>query len=148
MSQRDECLLKSTSVRPEVALDLGIAAPVAALVAEAAIDLGGGVALLGRRGAILDEDLVDGGLELAELGSRPIPGQGLGMRVGMHEGMPDGPAGVSELAGDLPDGQAIAMSPPNRAIVVHGHHVLTLRAGETSSEGTFTVPKGVGVGPA
>jgi hypothetical protein len=62
------------------------------------------------------------------------------MGVGMHEGMPDGPSGVSELAGDLPDGQAIAMSPPNRAIVIHGHHVLALRVGETFCERRFPRP--------
>jgi hypothetical protein len=146
--QRKERLLISTLFPEEMALDLGIAALVAAFVAEATIDLGGGVALLRRGSAVVDEDLVDEGLEGAELGSGPVPGQGLGMGVGMHEGMPDGPARVSELAGDLPDGQAIAMSPPNRAIVVHGHPVLALRVGETFSEGTFTVPKGAGVGPA
>jgi hypothetical protein len=50
MPQGDEGLLISTSVLAEIALDLGIAAVVAALVAEAAIDLRGGVALLGRSG--------------------------------------------------------------------------------------------------
>src|SRR5579885_2293530 len=104
MPQGNEGLLISTSVLAEITLDLGIAAVVAGLVAEAAIDLRGGVALLGRGGPVLDEDLVDEGLEGAELGSRPVPGQELGMGVGMHEGVPDGPPGVSELAGDLPDG--------------------------------------------
>ena len=104
--------------------------------------------LLGWGGPVLDEDLVDEGLEGAELGSRPVPGQGLGMGVGLHEGMPEGPSGVSELAGDLPDGHAIAMGPPNRAVIVHGHHVLALRVGATFSVGTFTVPEGSGVGPA
>jgi hypothetical protein len=50
MTQRDERLLMSSSVLVEIALDLGITAVVAALVAEATIDLGGGVALLGRGG--------------------------------------------------------------------------------------------------
>jgi hypothetical protein len=54
------------------------------------------------------------------------------MGVGMHERMPDGLPGVSELAGDLPDGHAIAPGPPNRSIIIHGHHVLALRAGERS----------------
>jgi hypothetical protein len=58
------------------------------------------------------------------------------MGVGMHEGMPDGPLGVSELAGDLPAGHAITMGPANRAIVVHGHHVRCPRYGATFSGGT------------
>jgi hypothetical protein len=70
------------------------------------------------------------------------------MGVGMCEGMPDGLPGVPQLASDLPDGHAIAMGSPNRAIIVHGYHVLALRVGATFSEGTFTVPKGSGVGPA
>jgi hypothetical protein len=109
--------------------------------------LRGGEPLLGRGGLVIDENLVDDGLEWAELGSRPVPGQGLGMGVGMPEGMPDGLSRVSKLAGDLPDGPAIAMSPPNRAMVVHGHHVRALRGGEAFSAGTFTIPEGAGVGP-
>jgi hypothetical protein len=50
MAQRNERLLISSSVLAEIALDLGIAAVVAVLVAEAAIDLRGGVPLLGRGG--------------------------------------------------------------------------------------------------
>ncbi len=38
--------------------------------------------------------------------------------------MTDGLASMSELPGDLPDGHAIAASPPNRAVVVHREHVL------------------------
>src|SRR5262249_39527570 len=47
-----------------------------------------------------------------------------------------------------PDGHATAMGPPDRAVIVHGHHVLALRVGESFSVGTCTVPKGAGVGPA
>jgi hypothetical protein len=54
------------------------------------------------------------------------------MWVRMHERMPDGFSGVSELPGDLPDGHAIAPRPPNRAVVIHGNHVLDLRAGDRS----------------
>jgi hypothetical protein len=54
------------------------------------------------------------------------------MRFGMRQGMPDGLSRVSELPGDLSDGQTIASSPPNRTIVIHGHHVLGLRVGEGS----------------
>ena len=40
------------------------------------------------------------------------------------ESMPDGLSRVSELAGDLADGHAIATRPPNGAVVVHRKHVL------------------------
>jgi hypothetical protein len=50
----------------------------------------------------------------------------------MIEDMPDGLASVTELSGDLPDGHAIATSPPNRAVVVHREHVLGLRVGDRS----------------
>ena len=50
----------------------------------------------------------------------------------MRESMPDGFSGVSELPGDLSDGQTIAPRPPNRAVVVHGNHVLGLRVGDRS----------------
>jgi hypothetical protein len=66
----------------------------------------------------------------------------------MHEGMPDGSSRVTELPGDLPDGHAIAISSPNRAIVVHGNHILALRAGKSIHVGAFTITEGTGVGPA
>ena len=50
VAQGDEGLAMSASVLEHVALDLGVAAGVAVLVAEAAEDLGGGVPLLGRGG--------------------------------------------------------------------------------------------------
>jgi len=46
--------------------------------------------------------------------------------------MPYCSSGVSELSGDLPDGQTIAQGSPNRAIIIHGNHVLILRAGDRS----------------
>jgi hypothetical protein len=70
------------------------------------------------------------------------------MGVGMCAGVPDGPPGVSELAGDLPVGHAVAIGPPNRAIVVHSHHVLLLRVGVTFSAETFTVPQRAKMSPA
>src|SRR5205823_4825753 len=66
------------------------------------------------------------------LGGWTVPGQRLGMGVRMHESMPDGFAGVTELPGDLMDGHAIAPRPPNRAVVIHGNHVLGLRVGDRS----------------
>jgi len=98
------------------------------LVADPPKDLRGGVPLLGRGGLVVGEDLVDDRLERSELGSRSVPGQGLGMGLDMLKRVPDGSSRVSELAGDLSDGLTIASRPTNRSIVIHGNHVLSLRA--------------------
>jgi hypothetical protein len=100
--------------------------------AEPPKDLRGGVPLLGRGGFVVDQDLVDDCLERSQLGSCTVSGQWLRMGVRMHEGMTNGFSGVSELPGDLSDGHPIAPRPPNRAIIIHGHHVLILRAGDRS----------------
>jgi hypothetical protein len=113
-------------------LHLGIPTDVTLFVADAPVDLGGGVSLLGRRGFVIDEDLIDDRLDRPQLGGWSIPGQRLGMGVRMLESMPDDSSGVSELSGDLSDGRAIAPRPSNRAVVVHGHHVLGLRVGDRS----------------
>jgi len=102
------------------------------LVADPPEHLSGGMTLLGRRSLVVDQDLIDDRLKRPELGGRPVPGQGLGMRFGMRQGMADGRSRVSELAGNLPDGQTITLSPPNRAIIIHGNHVLGLRIGDRS----------------
>ena len=114
----------SAAVLAEVALDLGVAAGVAVLVAEAAEDLGGGVPLLGRGVLVVGEDLVDDRLERPEQRGDPVPGRWEGIGLGMLEDLPDGVPGVPEFAGDLPDGHAIAMGPPDGAVVVHRKHVL------------------------
>jgi hypothetical protein len=113
-------------------LNLGIPAAVVVFVAKASEHLSGGVPLLGRGGFVVDQDLVDDRLERPQPGGRTVPGQRPGMRFRMRESMPDGSSGVSELPGDLSDGQAITPRPPNRAKVVHGHHVLVLRVGDRS----------------
>ena len=132
----------------DVALSLGVATEVTLLIAKAAVDLGSGMPLLGRGGFVVEEDLIDQRLERPQLWGESVPGQRLGMGVRMHEGMPDGSSRVTELPGDLPDGHAIAISPPNRAVVVHGNHILALRAGESIHVGAFTITEKTGVGPA
>lgn len=92
-----------------------MAAAVAVLVAEATEQLGGGMPPLGRCGLVLDQDPVDGHLGRPEAGSGSVPGRRLGMGLGMLEGLSGGRSGAPELAGDLPDGHAIASRPPNRA---------------------------------
>ena len=54
----------------DVALNLGVAAEVTLLVTEAAVDLGGGVPLLGRGGFVVEEDLIDQRLERPQLWER------------------------------------------------------------------------------
>ena len=128
MPQRDERFLVSASMLAQMALHLGIAARVTVLIADPPEHLSGGVPLLGRGVLVVDSDPVDDRLERPQLGGRTVPGQRLGMWVRMHEGMADSFSRVSELAGDLPDGHAIASSPPDCAMVVHGNHVLSLHA--------------------
>ena len=120
MSQRDKGLLVPRPVLSHVALHLGISTRVAVLVAKTTEELRGRVPLLGRCVVIGAEDLVDEGLEGSQLGGGPVPGQGLGMGFGLHQGMPDGFSRVTEVAGDLSDGQAITPGPPNRSIIIHG----------------------------
>ena len=109
------------------------------------MDLGGDMSLLGRGLLVVGEDPVDDRHDRAE--ERGLAGPGRwGRRFGMVEDIPDGFASVSELSGDLPDGHAIAASPPNRAIVVHREHVLGLREGDSLPVGTFTLTKAATVG--
>ena len=66
----------------------------------------------------------------------------------MLQDMPDGLAGVFEFSGDLSDGLAIAMRPPNGTVIVHRKHFLGLRAGESFRVGTFTIHGCARVGPS
>ena len=131
MAEGDEGLAMSPPVPEHIALDLGIPAGIGMLVAEATMDLRGGVPLLGRGILVVGEYAVDDRLDRPEDGGLTLPGPG-GLGFGMVEDMPDGLACMSELPGDLADGHAIATSPPNRAIVVHREHVLGLRLGDRS----------------
>jgi hypothetical protein len=115
-----------------IALDLGITTAVAMFVAKPPTNLSGGVPLLAWCGFVVAEDLIDDTVKRPELGRLTVPGQRLRMGFRMCESMSNDAARVSELPGDLSDGQAIAMSPPNSPIVIHGNHVLSLRAGERS----------------
>jgi hypothetical protein len=87
----------SPAVLEDIALDLGIAAGIGMLIAEAAMDLGGGVPLLGRSVLVVGEDAVDDRLDRAEEGSLAVPDHG-GLGLGMVEDMPDGLACMSELS--------------------------------------------------
>src|SRR5689334_2407723 len=113
MGQRDEGLLMSSFMLEYIALDLTVAAAVAVLVLEATEDLHGGVALLGGRLLVVGQDAVDDRLEGTEDGGGSVPGVRAGPGLAMGQDLPDTPARVSELTGDLPDGEAIAARPAN-----------------------------------
>jgi len=131
VAKGDEGLAMPPPVREDIALDLGIPTGISMLIAEATMDLCGGVPLLGRGVLVVVEDAIDDRLDRAQEGGPPVAGRRR-RRFGMVEDMPDGLASVTELPRDLADGHAIASSPPNRAIVVHREHVLGLRVGERS----------------
>ena len=112
----------ASSVLEDIALHLGVAAAVAMLVAKATKHLRGGVTLLGRRGLVVQKNLVDDPLERTEFRCEAIPNRWVGL--GMVENLPDGDSGEIEFPGDLPDGLAIAVRPPNGAVIVHRKHFL------------------------
>ena len=68
MPQRYEGFLVARAALSHIALDLSIAAAVAMFVTEPPADLGGGVPLLGRRGFIVAQDLVDDLVKRPKLG--------------------------------------------------------------------------------
>ena len=70
MPERDERLAITSAVLEDMALDLGIAAGVGVLVAEATMDLGGGMPLLGRGVLVVGEDAIDERRDWPEQGQR------------------------------------------------------------------------------
>ncbi len=73
MSQRNKRLSFPAMVLEDVALHLGVAAAVAMFVAKATEHLRGGVPLLGGRGFVVGEDLVDDRVEGTEFWCEAIP---------------------------------------------------------------------------
>ena len=70
-------------VLAQIALDLGVTAGVAVLVAEATEDLHGGVPLLGRGVLVVGQDLVDERLERPQDRGGSLAGPGVGIRLGL-----------------------------------------------------------------
>ena len=132
VAQRDERFLMPRAALAHITLDLSIAAAVVVFVTKPPADLSCSVALLARGGLVVGQDLVNDRVKRPKPGSEPVPGQRLWVRFCMCESMPNDSARVSELPGDLSNGHTIAMSPPNCSVVIHGYHVLSLRAGERS----------------
>ena len=124
VSQRDERFLMPASMLTQIPLHLGITAAVVMFVAEAPEELCGGVPLLGRGGFVVDEDLVDDRLDRPQQRSESIPRRRARIGLGLFENLANGVARMSEFAGDLADGLAIAPRPPNGSVIVHRKHVL------------------------
>jgi hypothetical protein len=120
--QRDEGLSRAWLLVPDIEANPFGTATVAVLVAEATEDLGGGVALLGRRLFIGLEYAVDEELErIDNRGQRLLPGVGLGL--GLAEDLADLAAGVMELAGQFADTQLIdGMGSADACVLVHLDH--------------------------
>jgi hypothetical protein len=76
-------------VAADEAAHLIVADLVAVLVAQAAVQLHGGMALLGRRLLVRGEDGVDEGVVCAEDRGRGRLGPGVGAGLGLGEDLPD-----------------------------------------------------------
>ena len=116
MPQGNEGLAMATSVLAHVALHLAVASAVAVFVLQATKHLHGGVALLGGRLLVVDQDLVDDRLEGPQDRGGSIPGPGTGIGLAMLQDMPDRLARVFEFTGDLlgwtlPSRCALRMAP-------------------------------------
>ena len=128
----------------DITLHLGIATTVAMLVAKSTKHLHRGVSLLGRRGLVVQKNLVDDPLEWPELRRGTIPNRR--GRLGLVESLPDGNSREIEFPGKLPDGFATAVCPPNGAIIIHRKHVLDPPCGETSMQGSSPYRRDAAVG--
>ena len=101
VSQRDEGLLMSAPVPPQVALHLAVTAGIAVLVAEATEHLHGGVPLLGRGVLVVGQDLVDDRPERPQDRGGSLVGPGVGIRLGLREDLTNLASGVMKGARDL-----------------------------------------------
>jgi len=129
MSQGDEGFATPSSVLEQVALDLGVTAAIALLVAEPPEHLHGSVALLGRGVLVSGEDLVDARLKRPEHRSGSLVGLGVGTRLGLFEDLANLGSGVMKRARDLSDGHTIASGASDRSVIVHRKHILTSARG-------------------
>ena len=89
MLQGDEGLSMAALVFEQIALDLAVTPTVVVFVLEATKHLHGGVALLGRRLLVIDQDLVDDRHEGPQDGGGPVSGRRTKIRLAMLQDMPD-----------------------------------------------------------
>ena len=85
VAEADEGLAMPPAVIEVVALDLGIASGISVLIAEATMDLGGGVPLLGRCVLLVGEDAIDDRLDRAEERISPFTGYGQELCSGIFQ---------------------------------------------------------------
>jgi hypothetical protein len=81
------------------------------LIAEAIVDASGGVALLGRGGLVVAEDLLDDGQERSENGTRSLLWLPVGLRFGVMNDLVDGAEVEVILQAGLPETQLAAEDP-------------------------------------
>ncbi len=113
MVERDERLAAVAAQLLEVAADLIVAAGVVVLGDEAAEDLAGGVPLLGRRGPVVRENVIDNGAEGPEHGGRARHRERVGLGLGTPQRLADRVAGDAQLPSDRANAQPLAVQSPN-----------------------------------
>jgi len=124
----DERLAPVEPALLQVAPDLIVATSVLVLGNESSEDLAGGVARLGWRALVGDEDLIDDGPERPEGRCRARPGERVGHRLGVRQRVANGVAPDTQLPGNLPGAEAGAVQPPDLCKVVHRTHPSPLRS--------------------
>jgi len=122
MGQGDEGLASLPPLPSNIAADRVVTAGVVVFLAQAAMDLSGGVALLAGGLFIGQEDGVDDRLEGSQDGSARGFGACVGTWLGLLENLADLASGVMEGARDLANAHAIAKGTPDLAVVVHRKH--------------------------
>src|SRR5262249_16226045 len=138
--QRDEGRAAVAAAPADVAADLGVTAPVAVLVAQAAVELHGGGALLGR-GLLRGGQGGGGGGGGRARGrgrgrGRPGVGGGGGAGLGLGEDLPDLAPGVVEGAGDVANAHAVAVRAADVSVLVHRQHPC-LRSPGSPGDGAY-----------
>ena len=131
--ERDERLAAVESAALQVPLDGQITARVVVVRNESPEDLRGGVALLGWRGPIVRENVVNDTSYGIEDGGGARLGEcvGLGLRVAQR--LENGCGRVTETLGQFANGRAIPTGLPDLSKIVHREHppppALTNRSG-------------------
>lgn len=120
--QGDERLTFTASHRADMASDLVVSALVPVLGDKATMNLSRGVSLFARRLLVRDEDLVNHGFEGIELGRGRWLCSGVGLGLGVLEGLANRASCVVEGPSDGPETHAVTMRPSNLCVIVHSEH--------------------------
>ena len=124
MAQGDECFPLAASVLEDIALHLGVAAAVAVFIAKATKRLRRCVPLFGRRGLVVQKDLVDRAVKWSEDRGLSARGTGNGVRLRVPQDLADRVSRTIKFESESLDGHAIAMGAPNSTVFVHRKHSL------------------------